>query len=99
MLVRAPGAALELVDHPDPIGDVVVDVAACAACHRDLLDRQGAYRFTRWPIITGHEWAGVVATSNLSEWKPGDRVASTHRPSCGDCEWCLAGDEAACRGS
>lgn len=32
---------------------VLVKVSACAVCHRDLLDRQGAFPFIRTPVIPG----------------------------------------------
>src|SRR6185503_3526482 len=35
----------------------------------------------------------------VSGFAKGDRVAVTHRPACGECARCRAGDEAGCVGS
>jgi acryloyl-coenzyme A reductase len=101
--IREPGGLerLELVDVPSPepgAGQVRVRVAACGVCYRDLLDRQGKYPFMKRPVITGHEFAGEVVARGpgVSAWAVGDRVASTHRPSCGECDVCRAGDETHC---
>src|SRR5262249_9193668 len=52
----------------------------------------------RRPIVTGHEWAGTVSAvgPDVRDFAVGDRVATTHRPSCGDCGPCRAGDDARC---
>src|SRR5258706_4148353 len=104
--IREPGGLerLELVDVPLPepgAGQVRVRVAACGVCYRDVLDREGKYQSMRRPIITGHEFAGEIVARGpgATAFAVGDRVASTHRPACGECDQCRAGDETYCQRS
>ncbi len=54
-------------------GEVLVRVEACGVCHSDVLSAQLA---ASYPIVPGHEIAGVVDTvgDGVSAWAPGDRV-------------------------
>src|SRR5689334_891449 len=101
--IKEPGGLerLELVELPTPepgAGQVRLRVAACGVCYRDLLDREGKYPFMKRPVVTGHEFAGEVVAvgSGVRDFAAGDRVAVTHRPSCGDCDACRAGEETHC---
>lgn len=103
VVIREPGGPdkLELADWPVAApgpGQLRVRVAACGVCFRDIVDRRGGYPFMRRPIVTGHEWAGTVSAvgPDVRDFAVGDRVATTHRPSCGDCGPCRAGDDARC---
>jgi acryloyl-coenzyme A reductase len=102
MVIREPGGVekLEWTELPSPVagpGQVVIRVAACGVCYRDLLDREGKYAFMKRPVVTGHEFGGeVLAVGENVDLKVGDRVVTTHRPSCGTCEACLRGDETHC---
>ena len=106
IVIREPGGLerLELCELESPSpgdGQVRVRVAACGVCYRDLLDREGKYPFMKRPVVTGHELAGeVVAVGRgVSTLKLGDRVATTHRPPCGQCAACRRGEETHCLGS
>lgn len=90
----------ELPDPGEPQGNqVVVEVEACGVCHRDLIDRGGGVPFITLPITLGHEAAGRVTAvgPDVSMWKVGDRVATIHRDSCGECEACQAGEVSICQ--
>jgi acryloyl-coenzyme A reductase len=82
-------------------GQVIVRVAACGVCHRDLVDRDGKYPFMRRPVVTGHELAGTVRAvgEGVREFAVGDRVAAVHRAPCGSCANCAGGEETRCLGS
>jgi len=104
--IREPGdvSKLELTDvtiAPPSASQVKVRIAACGVCYRDIVDRQGGYPFMRRPVTTGHEFAGTITAvgGSVGEWRVGDRVAVTHRPPCGDCPQCAAGEETRCIGS
>ncbi|MGZ3425127.1 MAG: alcohol dehydrogenase catalytic domain-containing protein, partial [Polyangia bacterium] len=103
-VIRDVGS-LELVeDWPAPTagpGQVVVRVAACGVCYRDLIDRDGKYPFLRRPIVTGHELAGTVEAvgAGVRGFAVGERVATVHRAPCGACAPCLAGEETRCAAS
>jgi D-arabinose 1-dehydrogenase-like Zn-dependent alcohol dehydrogenase len=107
VVIRAFGGPerLEVVDDFAPgalaSGQVRVRIAGCGVCYRDLLDREGKYPFMRVPIVTGHEWAGTIVEvgPGVDGFAVGDRVATTHRPGCGECEACRAGDESLCERS
>src|SRR5688572_8647065 len=100
MVIREPGGLekLEWSEVPSPVAGA--GVAACGVCYRDLLDREGKYPFMKRPVVTGHELAGeVISVGEGVDLKVGDRVATTHRPSCGACDACARGDETHCLGS
>src|SRR5262245_51339868 len=52
----------------------------------------------RRPIVTGHELAGEVVElgPGVDGIGVGDRVVGLHRPPCGQCAECQAGDDARC---
>lgn len=92
---------LRLVERPVPEpgpGQVRLRVDACGVCHRDLLDRRGAFPFMRTPIVPGHEVAGTVEAlgPGVEGWAVGDRVLTLHREVCGRCEACRRGDTTHC---
>jgi len=80
---------------------VLLRVRACGVCHRDLIDRRGLYPFSIFPRVIGHEIAGDVMEvgPGVTSFKKGDRVATTHRPSCGQCRACRANEPARCERS
>jgi D-arabinose 1-dehydrogenase-like Zn-dependent alcohol dehydrogenase len=82
-------------------GTVLLRVRACGVCHRDLIDRRGLYPFSIFPRVLGHEIAGEVIRvgPGVKAVKVGDRVATTHRPACGECRACLAKEEVRCERS
>lgn len=86
---------------PAPTGkNVVVEVAACGVCFRDLIDREGRFPFIRTPVTPGHEAAGrVIAVGpEVRDFSVGDRVGSMHRDACGACPGCLRGETMLCEG-
>lgn len=90
---------IEAGELPAPQGDqLLVDVAACGVCHRDLIDREGRIPFMRLPVTPGHEAVGRVrqAGPDVRELAVGDRVATMHRDHCGDCPACQRGDVSLC---
>lgn len=99
----APGPVSALrygeVAVPPLAGDkILVRVLACGVCHRDLLDRQGAFPFMQRPTILGHEIAGVVVAvgPTAKGLAVGDRVASLHWAACGTCPSCMRGQTTEC---
>jgi D-arabinose 1-dehydrogenase-like Zn-dependent alcohol dehydrogenase len=80
---------------------VVVRVEACGVCHRDLIDRDGRFPFQQFPIVPGHEAAGIVEAvgPDVKDFAIGDRVGTLHRDSCGECEMCKCGETSLCVGS
>ena len=83
----APLSVEELtVDPPGP-REVLVRVKACGLCHTDLQYVETKGHGMRFPILLGHEGAGVVEEvgSDVTLVAPGDRVVIAWRAPCGDC--------------
>lgn len=96
--------AIESSDAPlgDPSGNqVLIEVEACGVCFRDCIDRSGRFKFIQTPITPGHEAVGrVIAVGpEVRDWSIGDRVATTHRDFCGECEPCRRESGSLCQGA
>ena len=81
---------------PKPLADDEVEIAIshCGICHSDvhLVDGEWGDWF---PLVPGHEIVGTVVTGKAFE--PGERVGvGWQRSSCGECEYCRAGEEVLC---
>lgn len=81
-----------LVEVPKPVpgpNQVVIRVKACGICKTDLSLHVGSF-LAEFPLINGHEFAGVVDSvgSEVTRWKPGDRVTADNTELCGYCEAC-----------
>jgi len=68
---------------------VVIRVKACGICKTDLTIHDGSF-LAKFPLVNGHEFAGVIDSvgSEVTEWKPGDRVTADNTELCGYCEAC-----------
>jgi len=96
-----PGQPLEQHEVPVPAcgpQDVLVRVKAAGICHSDAHYRAGISSVNPLPMTLGHEVAGVVEKvgSKVNTAKPGDRVCLHYLATCGDCDWCRAGNEQFC---
>jgi propanol-preferring alcohol dehydrogenase len=104
-VVQKPKAPIVIAERERPApeaGEVLIRIQACGICHGDLDVQQGAFPYSdiaAYPIVPGHEIAGVVETVGAGvDWpKKGMRVGMPWLySSCGHCAACLAGDEALC---
>lgn len=94
-VLHEPGrVAIEEVklDRPQA-GEVLVKVAAAGVCHSDLHLVDGALGKGRWPMVLGHEGAGVIEEvgGGVTGVRVGDAVSFCFVPSCRSCAACLAG--------
>jgi len=98
---KNPRLILEERPVPEPRGDeVLVRVKAVGICGSDVhfveTDEDGYIIYpglTRFPVVIGHEFSGVVervgpAVRNI---KPGDMVTSEEMLWCGECDVCRMG--------
>lgn len=94
---RPVGVETVLLDAPGP-EEVLVRVAAAGVCHSDLHLADGLLGQGRWPLVLGHEGAGVVEAvgEEVDGLTAGDRVVFSIVPSCGACRQCRAGRPTLC---
>lgn len=83
---------------PGP-GDVVIDIHYCGICHTDLHFVKNELGMTRYPLVPGHEIAGVVESvgEGVTGFAEGDRVGvGCIVNSCRECSSCKEGEEQYC---
>lgn len=95
---KGPGFAIK--DVPMPVcreDDVVVKVRSVGFCGSDGPILAGT-RDVPWPMIPGHEFAGdiVEVGAKVKGWKIGDRVSACIVIGCGNCKYCIEGNEPLC---
>ena len=101
--IPAKGGAFELVERELPVpgrGEVRVKVQACGVCHSDSIAKDGLFPNVPYPIVPGHEIAGVVDAvgEGVVGWTQGTRVGvGWFGGHCGHCEPCRRGDLVDCR--
>ncbi|MGE0582729.1 MAG: S-(hydroxymethyl)glutathione dehydrogenase/class III alcohol dehydrogenase [Steroidobacteraceae bacterium] len=73
-------------------GEVLVEVRASGVCHTDEFTRSGADPEGLFPVIFGHEGAGVVVDvgPGVTSLKKGDHVIPLYTPECRQCKSCLS---------
>ncbi len=73
-------------------GEVLVEIRATGVCHTDEFTRSGADPEGLFPVIFGHEGAGVVVDvgAGVSGLKKGDHVIPLYTPECRGCKSCLS---------
>src|SRR6202044_1616560 len=97
-VIREAGGdfALEEREVPTPGPDeALVRVHPCGVCHSDMFAKEGAYPGGSFPVVPGHEIAGVIDALGeaVEGWEVGQRVGvGWFGGNCGHCEWCRRGD-------
>jgi S-(hydroxymethyl)glutathione dehydrogenase / alcohol dehydrogenase len=73
-------------------GEVMVEIKATGICHTDEFTRSGADPEGLFPVIFGHEGAGVVVDigPGVISLKKGDHVIPLYTPECRSCKSCLS---------
>jgi len=79
------------LDGPRP-GEVLVEIKATGICHTDEFTRSGADPEGLFPVIFGHEGAGVVVDvgPGVTSLVKGDHVIPLYTPECRQCKSCLS---------
>ncbi|WP_336772939.1 NAD(P)-dependent alcohol dehydrogenase [Paenibacillus sp. MMO-58] len=79
--------------------DVLIDIKFSGICHSDIHTAFGEWGEAIFPLVPGHEIAGVVEAvgSEVTKFAVGDRVGvGCFVDSCGECEYCMQGEEQFC---
>jgi NDMA-dependent alcohol dehydrogenase len=104
----------EITLDPPREGEVLVKMAVAGICHSDdhfstgdmvptpelaaIMEATGAPRLDYFPMLGGHEGAGVVEEigPGVRSVKPGDHVSFSFIAACGKCRWCVSGTTYLC---
>ncbi|PLT50771.1 NAD(P)-dependent alcohol dehydrogenase [Bacillus amyloliquefaciens] len=79
--------------------DILIDIKYSGICHSDIHSAFDEWGGGIFPMVPGHEIAGVVEAvgEEVTTFAVGDRVGvGCFVDSCGECEYCLNGDEQYC---
>ncbi|MFE9989984.1 NAD(P)-dependent alcohol dehydrogenase [Streptomyces sp. NPDC005381] len=79
--------------------DVLIDIKFAGICHSDIHQAREGWGEAIFPMVPGHEIAGIVSEtgSGVTKFKVGDRVGvGCMVDSCRECENCEAGLEQYC---
>ncbi|MBI0098008.1 MULTISPECIES: S-(hydroxymethyl)glutathione dehydrogenase/class III alcohol dehydrogenase [Snodgrassella] len=97
----APGEALQIVEvdvAPPKAGEVLVKITHTGVCHTDAFTLSGNDPEGVFPVILGHEGAGIVVEvgEGVTSVKPGDHVIPLYTAECGKCLFCRSGKTNLC---
>ncbi|NXD45552.1 ADH1 dehydrogenase, partial [Copsychus sechellarum] len=100
----APGKPLSVEDvevAPPKAGEVRIKIVATGICHSDDHVLKGSLPNVEFPVIPGHEGAGIVESigEGVTSVKPGDKVIPLCLPHCGECNFCRNPDSNFCQKS
>ena len=80
-------------------GECLVRLAATGVCHTDAYTLSGADPEGLFPVVLGHEGAGIVEEvgPGVTSLAPGDHVIPLYTPECRECKFCLSGKTNLCQ--
>jgi Zn-dependent alcohol dehydrogenases len=79
--------------------DVLIEIKYAGICHSDIHTARGDWGPVTYPLVTGHEIAGIVTKvgTEVTKHAVGDRVGvGCMVDSCGQCRYCQGGQEQFC---
>ncbi|XP_070768921.1 alcohol dehydrogenase class-3-like [Enoplosus armatus] len=100
-----PGKPLSIEDvevAPPKAHEVRIKIVATGVCHTDweyLYETEKGMKFRPFPLVLGHEAAGVVESigPEVTKFSPGDKVIPLFLPQCEECERCQSPKTNLCR--
>ena len=96
-----PGQPLSIEEvevMPPQAGEVRVRIVATGVCHTDAFTLSGEDPEGLFPVVLGHEGAGIVVEvgEGVTSVKPGDHVIPLYTAECGECLFCKSGKTNLC---
>src|SRR3989475_106329 len=96
-----PGQPLQIVEidvAPPKKGEVLVKITHTGVCHTDAFTLSGDDPEGLFPVVLGHEGAGIVVDvgEGVTSVKPGDHVIPLYTAECGECLFCKSGKTNLC---
>src|ERR1700754_4566185 len=79
--------------------DVAIDIKFCGICHSDIHQARDEWGGSIFPMVPGHEIAGIVTSvgSGVTKFKVGDKVGvGCFVDSCRTCAECVKGEDNYC---
>jgi S-(hydroxymethyl)glutathione dehydrogenase/alcohol dehydrogenase len=78
--------------------EVLIEMKAAGLCHSDMSFFNGSRDWQDYPIVLGHEGAGIVRECGpgVTSLSAGDHVIPVGIPECGACPACLSGKTNLC---
>jgi len=97
----APGKPLEIVEidvAPPRAGEVLIKITHTGVCHTDAFTMSGDDPEGLFPVVLGHEGAGIVVEvgAGVTSVVPGDHVIPLYTAECGTCLFCKSGKTNLC---
>jgi alcohol dehydrogenase, propanol-preferring len=93
---RTPLRAAEIADPEPGAGQILLRVRACGVCRTDLHIVDGDLAQPKLPLVPGHQIVGEVVDGG-ERFESGARVGVPWLGwTCGECRFCLAGQENLC---
>ena len=79
-------------------GECLVRLAATGVCHTDAFTLSGDDPEGLFPVVLGHEGAGVVEEvgAGVESLSVGDHIIPLYTPECRQCKFCLSGKTNLC---
>jgi alcohol dehydrogenase (NADP+) len=96
---KAPFEKVEIQRRDPGPKDVLIKIAYAGICHSDIHTGRNEWGEAHFPLVPGHEIAGIVEEvgAEVSKHAVGDRVGvGCMVDSCRECENCRAGEEQYC---
>ncbi|KAL9098033.1 MAG: hypothetical protein Q9163_006223 [Psora crenata] len=78
--------------------EVRIEIYYTGVCHTDAYTLSGKDPEGAFPIVLGHEGAGIVESvgEGVVNVKPGDNVVALYTPECRECKFCTSGKTNLC---
>ncbi|CAI5695404.1 alcohol dehydrogenase 1 [Oreochromis niloticus] len=87
---QQPVVIEEIEVDPPQANEVRIKIVSTSLCHSDLYCLSKVVDKEFFPVVLGHEAAGIVESvgPGVTEFQPGDKVIPLYLPQCGECRFC-----------